>query len=207
MDDGTKGNILDSIAEAMRHSRRYQTQVYDKRTVNQRIRGGLDYAHKEMTETFQRSSPGIIRQADTIRMPGNMKRRRIMEDSPAIIPEPQNIDNDDSEEGESSFIVQDEIVALVAADSTPANPKVLLGKVVKVDIVKREVILNTMVETSYPAHYTLKLGSRWRESIESVITGIDIEYLADKRVYSLRTPISSILEQSDVTSTNDKDMM
>ena len=40
--EGTQ-ELMESIASAMRHSTRYQTSVYDRRTSNQRLRSGIAY--------------------------------------------------------------------------------------------------------------------------------------------------------------------
>ena len=105
-------------------------------------------------------------------------------------PPPINIES--SSEEKATMVVEGDMVALSALDSTRKNPKVLFAKVVSIKASTASALLNKMVETS-PGLYCLKLGSRWEEKTKTLVAGLDWFYVQEKSAYELRNPFKEIL--------------
>lgn len=174
--------VMDSLALSMRHSSKYQQTIYDKRTSQERLDPGLEFAAKRFKRAMESPSPCLIR-----------------EPARASTPTPINIESNSSGDEETTMVVEGDMVALFAADSTRKDPKVLFAKVVSIKASTGTALLNEMVETS-PGLYRLKLGCRWEEKLKTLVTGLDWVYVRERSAYELRTPFDEILSmqsQSD----------
>lgn len=193
-DNGGSEQVLESVARAMRHSKRYQDQVYDKRTCNQKMSPALDYAKNEMKKAFRRPPPAIRKSS-----PKRPHRCKDAWENDFI--------NDDSEEEDAQeeqqqqlLLVEGDMVALLASDSTPSDPKVLFGQVVKVNKEQNTAIMTRMVETATKGQYRVEVGrgGRWEENVDSLIPGIDFFYCPDSRSYELRTSMATIVAEANL---------
>ena len=165
--------VMDSLALSMRHSPKYQQAIYDKRTSQERLDPGLEFAAKRFKKAMESPSPCLVKE-------------------PTRVSTPPPINIESSSDEESTTVVEGDMVALFAADSTKKNPEVLFAKVVSIKDSTGSALLNEMVETS-PGLYRLKLGSRWEEKLKTLVTGLDWFYVREKSGYELRTPFHEIL--------------
>ena len=88
---------------------------------------------------------------------------------------------------EEQDIVPDtgDIVAMVQEGSTRQCPRILLGKVLRVNSREQEVLL-AHLEAMESKKYRLKVGqSTWTESFHSLVFPIDVEY--NNGLYHLRS--------------------
>ena len=166
--------VMDSLALSMRHSSKYQQIIYDKRTSQERLDAGLEFAAKQFRKAMESPSPCLVKEPT------------------ARVRTPPPIDIKSSSDEEATMVVEGDMVALFASDSTRKNPKVLFAKVVSIKASTASALLNEMVETS-PGLYRLKLGSRWEEKTKTLVAGLDWFYVREKSAYELRTPFEEIL--------------
>ena len=169
---------MESIAVAMRHSRRYQQDIYDKRTINERVKPGVHFASKQVLQALRRPPPAI-----DVTSPKKMCKSL------------EDISDEDSDDPTSSnVIVPGESVAMIANDSTERCPKLIFAKVLEINATTKTALLNELVET-FPGYYRLKIASnRWEEKLSCLITGIDLVYSREHRAYELRTPLDDITQ-------------
>ena len=105
---------MESIAVAMRHSRRYQQDIYDKRTINERVKPGVHFASKQVLQALRRPPPAI-----DVTSPKKMCKSL------------EDISDEDSDDPTSSnVVVPGESVAMIANDST-ATKTALLNELVE----------------------------------------------------------------------------
>ena len=166
---------MESIAVAMRHSRRYQQDIYDKRTINEKVKRGVHFASKQVQQALRRPPPAI-----DVTSPKKYFKSSV-DDS----------DEDSDEPTSSNVVVPGEGVA---RDSTESRPKLLFSKVIEMNATAKMALSNELVET-FPGYYRLKIGSnRWEEKLSCLITGIDMVYSCEHRAYELRTPLDDITQ-------------
>ena len=86
------------------------------------------------------------------------------------------------------------IVAVVEATSTPRQPQIILGKVLRLEPATKEALLAhlkpaaTEDEQGCGASFRLVVGrSTWKESYAALVYPIDIEYIRESHSYILRT--------------------
>ena len=170
--------VMESIAVAMRHSRRYQQDIYDKRTINEKEKRGVHFASKQVQQALRRPPPAI-----DVTSPKKYFKSSV-DDS----------DEDSDEPTSSNVVVPGESVAQLASDSTESRPKLLFSKVNEMNATAKMVLSNELVET-FPGYYRLKIGSnRLEEKLSCLITGIDMVYSCEHRAYELRTPLDDITQ-------------
>lgn len=85
-----------------------------------------------------------------------------------------------------------DIVAVVEEESTPRQPKIILGKILRMEGNEREVLLAHLEPASSTEDgqetFRLVVGrSTWRESYDAVVYPIDVQYRPESRTYVLRT--------------------
>ena len=79
----TPGNVIESLARVMRrHSVRYQQNVYDRRTANERMKSGLEYAKKSLF----RISDDDDDDNEAIRASPAKKKRTAEEEACVVVP-------------------------------------------------------------------------------------------------------------------------
>lgn len=85
-----------------------------------------------------------------------------------------------------------DIVALVQDGSTRAAPKILLGKVLRVNCREQEVLLAHLEERG-DSNYRLRVGqSTWMESIQALVYPVDVIFNNAEGTYSLRSSLLDI---------------
>ena len=104
--------VMESIAMAMRHSRRYQQDIYDKRTINEKVKRGVHFASKQVQQALRRPPPAI-----DVTSPKKYFKSSV-DDS----------DEDSDDSTSSNVVVPGESVAMLASDSTESRPKLLLPR-------------------------------------------------------------------------------
>ena len=184
--------MLESLAVAMRHSPRYQKKVYDRRTANERIKSGLLYTANEFNKAFSRPPPALASTGVDQTPPPSKLRRPTLPTTIVV----EDGDDDKQEEAAIPKFIPNEIVAMVAADSTPAQPKLLFAKIVKINSIEGTALLQELAE-ELPGVYRVRLGhsSRWEEAFEALISGVDFHYSIQDKGYIIRTPIEDIIKQ------------
>lgn len=167
--DNCSETVLKSIAGAMRHSVRYQTDVYDRRCSNDKLKSGVLFASNQARMALSQDSSSSLGVQQTPWTPTSRQR---------------------FEKGMD--------VALLARDSTPASPKVILGRVMKQDDVTGRVQLQEYVPLDNREDlYRLKIASRtpWCEDPDSILSGIDLVFIREDKAYELRTPLDDLLSE------------
>ena len=170
---------LDSIAEAMRHSRKYQEAVYDKRTSDRRLSAGLQFAAE------QHSTGGSKRPLPLPSPSESNPKRTCKKEEGSLPPPPQEV-----------TVVPNEVVAVVGGGSTSKDSGVIqLAKVVCVDASRGTVLLQRMVETG---ETTYKLAfSRFQHPIGGLVPGIDVCFSQSENCYHLRSLQEDILRAAE----------
>jgi len=84
--------------------------------------------------------------------------------------------------------LQDQVVALLAGESTLKKPRVLLGKVLAVDYERQVVAMSELEETDQPGKYRMNIGTWFEEELQSIVSPIDVNYQDGTNMYVLRTP-------------------
>ena len=99
------------------------------------------------------------------------------------------------DDGEAPAFGVGAIVGVVEATSTPRQPQVILGKVLRLEAATREVLLAHLKPAATEdgqgcgARFRLVVGrSTWKESYDALVYPIDVEYMRDSHSYILRTP-------------------
>ncbi len=167
--------ILESIAGAMRHSVRYQQQVYDKRTHNEKMKKGMTFATYELFKNQEEEEDDDDQAGPSSSSPARKRTR---------------VDGEDVDASSVSVVAPGEVVA-VTCDDGPT--KFRLAKVVRAE--HQTVLLSGMKVVS-EGLYRPVLGTkaRWNEAIPNVVTGIDVSFDEDKRAYRLHTTEEEILD-------------
>ena len=81
-------------------------------------------------------------------------------------------------------------MALVEEDSTESEPKIMLGKVLRV--YQKEVLL-AHHRACGRGTYRLTVGrNAWKESTKSLVHPVDISFDSKLEVYEMRTPVIEI---------------
>ena len=160
---------MDSLVLSMWHSSKYQQAIYDTRTSQEQLGSELEFTTKQFKEAMESSSSCLVKKPIRV----------------STSPPPINIERSSDEE--ATMVVERDMVALFAADSTRTNQKVLFAKVINIKASTRSALLNKMVETT-SGTYHLKLGSHWKEKLKTLVTGLYWFYVREKNVYKLRTP-------------------
>lgn len=130
-----------------------------------------------------------------------LKRRRAMIDSDENDSQPEKRsrpvlgqsgrcdihDSDTSSEDEGGTpLEKDDVVALVESDSTAKQPKILLGKVLRI---KSETAVLAWLQPTSTNKYRMCIGDKtWIESVNSLVHPIDVIYCHKTNMYTLRTP-------------------
>ena len=103
----------------------------------------------------------------------------------------ENGDSDGSEDNEPPEFGVGDIVAVVEAKSTPQQPLILLGKILRMEATTREVLLAHLrpaTEDEQGPTFRLVVGrSSWRESFAAIVHPIDVDYSRKTRMYTLKT--------------------
>ena len=91
-------------------------------------------------------------------------------------------------DGESYLPFRDQVVAVVAENSTYQQPVILLGKVLGFNMETKTVSLAELVSAGDPNHYQMNIGCLWEEDLDKIVHPIDVVYVEGKNIYVLRTP-------------------
>ena len=103
---------------------------------------------------------------------------------------------DESENDEPSFGLTD-IVAVVEPNSTDLHPLIILAKILRIDRLRREVLLAHLAPVSDDADgreniFRLVVGrGTWKESFDAVVYPIDVR-CSNTGLYTLLTPAEDI---------------
>ena len=160
---GRNEEEMEELARSMRHSRREQRQTYDHRKSSAKISKAVDNSATE-TATALGLSVGSSNRAEGAK--------------------------EDDEEAYSPEV--GDIVALVEEESTESEPKIMLGKVLRVYRKEEEVLL-ARLRACGRGMYRLTVGKdAWKESTKSLVHPIDISFDSKLGVYKMRTPVIEI---------------
>lgn len=95
--------------------------------------------------------------------------------------------------GTETFLpFRDQVVAMVADNSTNAKPVILLGKVIGFNMEQNTVSMAELVTAGALRHYQMQIGSVWEEQLDRIVHPIDVSYIDGENVYVLRTPEEDI---------------
>ena len=160
----------ESLAALMKHSIRYQTQVYDDTTQDEKTKKGRDLLRKTVTA-------GLAEDSETV-----------MEDDSA---------EESLSEGDVFEIRPkvNDICALLDPCSTAKNIDFFLAKVARFTPDESEAYLIHLdfVENSNNL-YKVKPGKVWKESTSALVYPIDIVYNHSENAYQLRTSAEDIYQ-------------
>ena len=161
----TPGNVMESLARVMRHSVRYQQNVYDRRTANERMKSGLEYAKKSLF----RISDDDDDDNEAIRASPAKKKRTAEEEACVVVP--------------------GELVAVETNNGGGGPPT--LAKVIQAD---SQMTLLQRMRRVEEGLYKPELGTkaRWRQPTSDLIVGLDFRFDEEKRLYELLTDITDI---------------
>lgn len=156
---------MDELATSMRHSRREQKQTYDRRKSSAKIFRAVEQSAKETAAALGLSTGGSS---------SSSSRAGGVDVVEEYYPE------------------TGDIVALVEGDSRESDPRILLGKVLRVYRKEEEVLL-AHLQASGKGTYRLTVGrDAWKESINSLVHPVDVVFDSKSGVYKLRTPVIDI---------------
>ena len=162
--------IRESLATLMKHSPRYQQQVYDDTTQQQKTKKARDVLRNKL-------APDIFGEADIV----------VSEDRESALAPPS-----DGEEFELRPAVGD-ICALLDSASTADDVAFFIAKVARFSGDGCEAHLVHLAEVDgSDALYRLAPGKVWKERIESLVYPIDIAYNYSEQAYELRTSAKDI---------------
>jgi len=157
---------MDELATSMRHSRREQKQTYDRRKSSAKIFRAVEQSAKETAAALGLSTGGSSSSSSS--------RAGGVDVVEEYYPE------------------TGDIVALVEGDSRESDPRILLGKVLRVYRKEEEVLL-AHLQASGKGTYRLTVGrDAWKESINSLVHPVDVVFDSKSGVYKLRTPVIDI---------------
>ena len=161
---GRNEEQMDELARSMRHSRREQMQTYDRRKSSAKISKAVGNIATE-TATALGLSVGSSNRAEGAE-------------------EKKDDDGYSPEVGD--------LVALVEESSTESEPKIMLGKVLRVYQREEEVLL-AHLRACGKGTYRLTVGKdAWKESTKSLVHPVDVIFDSKLGVYKLRTPVIDI---------------
>lgn len=105
--------------------------------------------------------------------------------------DPSSTDDDEISDDEISddepAAEKGDIVAVVEHDSTQAEPKIHLGKVVRIRNQEVDLAWLRPQQPEGGGEYKMCVGETWTESTDSLVFPIDVKYDACTGLYSLRT--------------------
>jgi hypothetical protein len=159
---------MDELATSMRHSRREQKQTYDRRKSSAKIFRAVEQSAKETAAALGLSTGGSSSSSSSSSRAGGVD----------VV--------------EEYYPETGDIVALVEGDSRESDPRILLGKVLRVYRKEEEVLL-AHLQASGKGTYRLTVGrDAWKESINSLVHPVDVVFDSKSGVYKLRTPVIDI---------------
>jgi hypothetical protein len=165
---GRNEDQMEELARSMRHSRREQMKTYDRRKSSAKISSAV---RNIATETATALGLSVGSSAE-----GAQEKKDDDEYSPQI----------------------GDVVALVEESSTEIEPKIMLGKVLRV-YQKEEEVLLAHLRACGRGTYRLTVGKdAWKESTKSLVHPVDVIFDSKLGVYKLRTPVIEI--HNDVMS-------
>ena len=144
------------------------------------------YIHIQQRRTYDRRTSGE-RLRGAVAVLGRSTLRQLGETE---FSDDEDKADEEDEEDETSFAVGD-IVAAVEESSTRQSPRVLLGKILRINFTKREVLLAHMAphtDEEGGKCYRLVVGrDTWSESFAALVFPVDVEFSRRHQVYRLRT--------------------
>ena len=173
IDESNDVNVRKSLASLMKHSMRYQEQVYN------------DQSHQEKTEAGRnllrtKIAPSIFGDKDDV----------------VSIADDADFSSDKSESEEFELKPQvGDIVALLDSASTKESILFFLAKIARFTPDRSEAHLSQLVTVDDSDNmYVLKPSAVWKESVDSLVFPVDVVYNSSKRAYVLRTSPKDIYE-------------
>ena len=82
---------------------------------------------------------------------------------------------------------QGDIVALVEEHSTRAAPQILLGKVLRVSLRERELLLVHLQKVEESKYQLTVEQNTWTENFDSIVFAVDVAYDNIAGIYTLRS--------------------
>lgn len=143
-------------------------------------------------ETGLTPTPRVRKRRCAVLVDGDEGEVPQAEKRPSVLVDSTDDDgSSDDAADDAAALHRDDIVALVESRSTPTQPRVLLGKVLRLK--KRTAVLAWLQPTSMKKKYRLCIGeNKWTESVDALVHPIDIVYCQKTNLYTLRTPLVDI---------------
>ena len=168
--DSSDIQLAESLARVCKHSLRTQTQIYDRRSQQDRTKRAYHYLNQ-----FAISS--------------------ILYD----IPVPSwNVDDEDTDSEEERILpAVGEMCALVPSDVKSDSPDIFLAKVLMYSPDGETAPLAWFKQLDgYANHYKFQVGhSVWEEKVTSLIYPLDVSYNREEGIYELRSSKERIYQQ------------
>ena len=163
---------------------------YDRRTLLDKRTLGQRYTHSLLEDamgTHSGCSPPSPQQ-DIEEVKESLP---VMSYKPTSSRRPIHYSSEEDEDGPE----KGDIIAVVLPGSTAQHPLVTLGKVFKVDSLRKEVRMTRFCRTEGPMYKNNVFGESGRYPFTQIVYPIDIEYHQKDNLYELRTPLSLIHEE------------